>query len=88
MGCSHLAVGAAFLHPTPALQHPSDPVQKQFSSQKAAGNKSFFQIQTWLPAQAQECQSQHKREARTMCLGKQEEEEEEGGASPTPLTSV
>lgn len=41
----------------------------------------IFQIPTWLPAQAQECQSQHKRGARTMWLGK----EEEGGTSPMPV---
>lgn len=83
-GSPHLAAGAAFLphHPlpgTPALLWPcAEAVQLTEISRKLI----IFQIQTWLPAQAQECQSQHKREARKMCLGK---EEEEGVTSPTPV---
>lgn len=50
-----------------------------------SGELIVFQIQTWLPAQAQGCQSQRKTEARTMRLGKEEEEEEEGGISPVAV---
>lgn len=50
---------------------------------ETSGEVIVFQIQTWLPAQAQECQSQRKTEARTMRLGK--EEEEEGGISPVAV---
>lgn len=74
--------------PTPNTAALLWPCAEAVQLTQISRKRIIFQIQTWLPAQAQECQSQHKREARTMCLGKEEEEEvEEGGTSPTPVNA-
>lgn len=62
--------------PLPQLQPRTEAVWLTEISRKLI----VFHIQTWLPAQAQECQSQHKRKAKPMRLG-----EEKGGSSPVPV---
>lgn len=62
--------------PLPRLQLCAEAVWLTEISRKLI----VFHIQTWLPAQAQECQSQHKRKAKPTWLG-----EEKGGSSPMPV---
>ena len=71
-------VTAVFLFtlPLPRLQPCTEAVWLTEISRKLI----VFHIQTWLPAQAQECQNQHKRKAKPMRLG-----EEKGGSSPVPV---
>lgn len=71
-------VTAVFLFalPLPRLQPCAEAVWLTEISRKLI----VFHIQTWLPAQAQECQNQHKRKAKPMRLG-----EEKGGSSPVPV---